>query len=342
MSEIRVSIIIPIYKTPENLLRACVESAIRQTDNNIEVLLVDDSPEETGKICDEYVNQDPRVRVFHQKKGGLSAGRNKGFLEAKGKWITFLDSDDWLDKRTCEKAVALGEEKNADVVLFGTIQEFNGRQKAFTYHFENETVFSGKECLDLQKEVLNNYGNIATAWAKLFRRDFLNSNELLHDAELSQGSEGVEFNIRVFKYATNVVFTNEPFYHYVYYTNSLSAAFNENNYVLILKCLEKIKNEISKQSNYKELYPLWSERVLSVLVAMAVGGYFSPKYKATYSEKKRAFRNMISDDCIQEALKNPHVDNMGISRRFVLKCIKSGVYFPVVAVAAVRYFQKNR
>lgn len=342
MSFISTSIVVPIYKTPEKLLRDCIESAINQTKKNIEIILIDDSPAETGEICDEYAARDKRISVYHQSKGGLSAGRNKGVEVSKGKWVTFLDSDDWLEPTTCEIAESVAEKENADIVLFGTAQEFNDRTSNFTYNIKNKTVFVGEENLWLQKEVLNNYGNIATAWAKLFRRDFLVNNNLFHNAELSQGSEGVEFNVRVFKKAERSVFISDIFYHYVYYTSSLSASFNENNYKLIFKCLQSILDEIKTQKNYEELYPIWCERVLSVLTAASVGGYFGPKLKASYKERVKRFEQMLKNDCVNEALEHPTMQSMGVARKFVLWCIKTKLYFLIIPIGKVRYWQKNR
>ena len=93
-----VSIIVPVYKVPEQYLRKCIESTIAQTLENIEILLVDDgSPDQCGKICDEYAEKDNRIQVLHKKNGGLSSARNYGCKAAQGKWIMFVDGDDWIE-----------------------------------------------------------------------------------------------------------------------------------------------------------------------------------------------------------------------------------------------------
>ena len=91
-----ISIIIPIYKVPEKYLRKCIESAKKQTLKEIEIILIDDeSPDDCGRICDEYAQDDKRIRVIHQKNKGLCGARNSGVREARSKWITFVDGDDW-------------------------------------------------------------------------------------------------------------------------------------------------------------------------------------------------------------------------------------------------------
>ena len=92
-----LSVIIPVYKV-EKYLRQCVDSVINQTYKNLEIILVDDgSPDNCGKICDEYAQKDRRIKVIHQENQGVSAARNLGTKLAQGEYITYVDSDDWLD-----------------------------------------------------------------------------------------------------------------------------------------------------------------------------------------------------------------------------------------------------
>ena len=93
-----ISVIVPIYNV-EKYLKQCIDSIINQTYKKLEIILVDDeSPDECGIICDEYQKKDSRVRVIHKKNGGVSSARNVGIDIATGKWITFIDSDDWIDE----------------------------------------------------------------------------------------------------------------------------------------------------------------------------------------------------------------------------------------------------
>ena len=102
MSEPLVSIIVPVYKVPEQYLRKCIESTMTQTLQNIEILLVDDgSPDQCGEICDAYAEKDSRVKTLHKQNGGLSSARNYGCRAARGKWIMFVDGDDWIEPDMC-------------------------------------------------------------------------------------------------------------------------------------------------------------------------------------------------------------------------------------------------
>lgn len=112
-----VSIIVPIYNAGA-YLRDCLDSILRQSYNNIEVILIDDgSTDESGDICDEYTSSFPQIKVFHQKNCGSSAARNKGFDVAVGDYLYFVDADDWIDGRSVEILVSEIQKNDADLLI---------------------------------------------------------------------------------------------------------------------------------------------------------------------------------------------------------------------------------
>jgi len=121
-----VSIIVPVYKV-EPYLQRSLNSALAQTHENIEVIIVDDgSPDNCPVICDEYAARDSRVRVIHQENGGLSAARNAGIDAAHGGWLYFIDSDDWCETPIVEHCVEKALQHNADLVVFDHSSEGHG------------------------------------------------------------------------------------------------------------------------------------------------------------------------------------------------------------------------
>lgn len=342
MSNVKVSIIVPVYNIPENILRKCVESTIHQTMKEIEIILVDDgSTNNAGLICDEYCSQDNRIRVIHKENGGLSAARNTGYENATGEWVTFLDSDDWIDAHTCEDTYKLGVESNSDVVIFGTIQEFEHYKNPFQYHYKDGQIFEGSHCKELQCEILNFTGNIATAWAKMFRKSFLDENCLEHNPELRQGSEGIEFNIRVFEKIKRAYFTDHIYYHYIYNPNSISAKHDEKNHYFVIKCFEEIKRQIEKSDNRKKLEDLFYSRFAYVIVAAAISGYFSPTNKQKYINKISSFKQYKNQNLVSFIINNSHKIECDFSRKLVLLFIRCDLYFPILVMAKIRYKQKH-
>ncbi|MBE6949087.1 MAG: glycosyltransferase [Ruminococcaceae bacterium] len=113
-----ISVVIPVYNV-EKYLNECVDSVLKQSYTDYEIILVDDgSTDRSGLICDEYINISDKIRVIHQPNGGLSAARNTGLREAKGEYVYFLDSDDYIEPHTLEHLTALSDKENADAVFF--------------------------------------------------------------------------------------------------------------------------------------------------------------------------------------------------------------------------------
>lgn len=120
-NQVLISVIIPVYNV-EEYLRECVDSVLNQTFRDFEIILVDDgSTDSSGDICDEYVEKDERVTVIHQKNGGLSVARNTGLSEANGKYVYFLDSDDYISENALATLLNIAENDNSDIVFFDAI-----------------------------------------------------------------------------------------------------------------------------------------------------------------------------------------------------------------------------
>ena len=118
----KLSVIVPVYNT-EKYLRECIDSILAQTFRDFELILVDDgSTDGSGAICDEYAKQDERIRVIHQENGGITVARKSGVRAARGEYVTFVDSDDWIDK---DMYRIMLEEETADIRICNLIKATN-------------------------------------------------------------------------------------------------------------------------------------------------------------------------------------------------------------------------
>lgn len=129
----QISVIVPVYKT-EQYLRACVDSILHQSYSNLEVILVDDgSPDNCPQICDDYAQRDERVRVIHQNNAGVAAARNAGLDAACGEYITFVDSDDWIDPDMYAGMMEMAKAHDCDVVMCDCLKEYEDRSQAYSH-----------------------------------------------------------------------------------------------------------------------------------------------------------------------------------------------------------------
>ena len=340
----KVSIIVPIYKVPEQYMRKCIESLQQQSLNDIEIILVDDgSPDECGAICDSYKNQDARIVVIHKENGGLAAARNTGVEVAKGEWITFVDGDDWLDCMACEKAVAAGTEKQVDIVCWGYAKDYKNKSQNYEYrkYFQNGKVYEGTECAYFQEMALNFDSHISTAYAKLIRRDFLLKNNISHDGKLRQGWEGIEFCVRLFGAAKKILFLEEWWYHYTYNPQSISNVRGEKNNAYVLGCIEKISSEIKAYPNKDELEKWLNNRIMYLVVATAISGYFNPANQESYAIRKKQFDKFLDTPTIKKAFCNYENRTLSTQRKIVIFCAKTRLYFILELLGKLRMAQKK-
>ena len=116
MNTPKISVIVPVYNVEQYLPR-CIDSILDQTFTDFELLLIDDgSKDKSGEICDNYAKKDSRIRVFHKENGGVSSARNLGLYNAKGKYIAFIDADDWVENEYLRIMYKHGEEECADII----------------------------------------------------------------------------------------------------------------------------------------------------------------------------------------------------------------------------------
>lgn len=217
--DILVSIIVPVYKVKDEIVR-CVDSIQRQTYKNLEIVLVDDgSPDECPQICDDYQKKDSRVKVIHKKNGGLSDARNEGLLKCNGAYVLFVDSDDYIEPDACEKLIAgvISEDSEIDIVV-GSYKQINGNQVKIYRH---TNLIQGKKYQSKEFIIksIQKFEWFAPAWLNMYRRDFLLKNSLLYKKGFLY--EDIEMLPRIFLSNPSVLYIDYPFYNYVIRDNSI-------------------------------------------------------------------------------------------------------------------------
>lgn len=227
------SIIVPVYKV-ENYLDKCVQSLINQTYPNIEIILVDDgSPDKCPQMCDAYAAQDPRIKVIHKPNGGLSDARNAGIETAKGEYLLFVDSDDYIVLDTCEKLLPFTQ-LNCDIIIGDGIAE--GAYKHLCHgNVAPGKVCSGKEYL---KVAVQSGKMPMPAWLYAYKRAFMYENTLYFKKGILHEDE--QFTPRAFLRADRVVESGVQFYHYLIREGSITMQkdLRRNARDLFATCLE--------------------------------------------------------------------------------------------------------
>jgi glycosyltransferase involved in cell wall biosynthesis len=289
-----ISIIVPIYKVEKEIHR-CVDSLLKQKFNDIEIILVDDgSPDNCPQICDEYAKLDSRINVFHKENGGLSDARNFGLLRATGKYILFVDSDDYIDVNTCDNFYNHTMD-NIDIIVGDALKIEKGKDSLLGHaEIPNNSILRGREFLKIQLK--SNKMNMP-AWLNMYRKDFLINNGLLFKPGILHEDE--QWTPRVFLSAESVKYIKYSFYFYIIRDNSITKRKDrtQNGIDLINTCYE-LENIYQKVQD-KELQELLNDNLVSLFFsAINIGNLYDVKFKQYFKNefligKSKSIKNKL-------------------------------------------------
>ena len=231
MIQPKVSVIIPCYKV-EKYLDRCVESVINQTLKDLEIILVDDeSPDHVPEICDEWALKDARIKVIHKKNGGLGMACNSGIEVATGKYVAFLDSDDWIDANMYQTMYDTAEKHQAQMVFTGLRRvDTNGNVIGYLTHKEKFQIYEGKNEIDgLACDLVASEVSLAaertlqmSAKVVLYSKSTIDENHLRFVSEREVMSEDMHFNLNMLSHSQCVCVVPRFFYNYRCTTGSIT------------------------------------------------------------------------------------------------------------------------
>ena len=295
----KISIVIPVYNAEEYLAR-CLDSVLRQTLKDIEIILVNDgSKDNSGAICDEYAQKDNRIKVIHQLNQGVSTTRNNALAIATGDFVGFVDSDDYIHPEMFKTLLDTAHTTNSDIVMCDALTVYeNGKT-------ENDTIIQLQNNITLTKQCL--IPNLLLELAGSACR-CIYSNKLLknHNIKFPQGikfSEDRIFNIYAFGCADKITYIKKSFYYR--YVNLESAVHRfHNDY---FETYKKAKFETEKaiklawnnDENYKKAY---LTQFITGAIA-SINNYYYKTSPLSPKQKRQAVIDLCNDNILQEAIK---------------------------------------
>lgn len=323
-----VSVVVPIYKV-EKYLNCCIESIVSQTYRNLEILLIDDgSPDYCPKICDDWAQRDSRIHVIHKENQGLGMARNTGIDHATGEYICFFDSDDYVDKRTIEKAYQKAEQYDADIVLFGikVFDDEGNNHGVFVPEIEKE-FFSGEEIQNefLQDVIDSSFSHSRSknlplsACSCLFSMNLIRKSNWRFVSEREIISEDSYSLIALYKNVRRVYVLCEALYYYRKNMYSLSRSFREDRF-------EKTKDFYLKTSELMETYGYQAEvknRLKGLFFNFSIDIMKQIVCTKTPLTKRwKAVRDVVYDHLLHECLKDCRYNINNTAKYFLHKCVR--------------------
>lgn len=276
-----ISVVIPIYNVSQYLPR-CLESVLAQTYTNLEIILVDDgSTDNSGNICEMYAKKDRRIITIHKENGGLSDARNFGLHRANGKYITFIDSDDYVDVNFIFILYEKIEQYHADVSICGYIDATKKELFRHSIRHYYTILFDSRSMLKQWHSKYKHYETMA--WNKMYKTDLFIKNEIFYP--FKRNHEDVLTTHRLINVSKRIVLTNKPLYYYVYRIGSITKSYTLKN---IEDCLYAQNERLKwfKKRDYLESY----ERLFIKLLKY---------YMLTYSVIEPSVFNVCGDKLYQ-------------------------------------------
>lgn len=243
MEKIDVSVIVPVYNS-EKYIKRCIDSILNQESISLEIIIIDDGSEDGSlNICKEYEQKYKNISIIASSNNGPAAARNKGIVAARGKYLTFVDSDDYISKGMYNKMFSLTRSSSVDVVICGFMK--TSTDENYTSYLSKlllpNKIYKDKEITNV---ILKSYYNgidivIPSLCNKLYKTKILKDNKLLIDENYVR-AEDYWFNFEVFKLAKSVVYIDEPYYNYWNNENSVMHTYRENQFEQSTKTHERL------------------------------------------------------------------------------------------------------
>lgn len=344
---IKISVIIPVYKVEEYVERA-IKSIMEQTLLDIECIVVDDgSPDNSGAICDMCAEKDNRVIVIHKENGGAPSARNIAINRAKGKYLYFMDADDWAEKNMLEDMWNIAEKNEADYVISGYYIDtyYNNMEYVTQNVYEADEIYTSAEEFRRQAYKYFDKNLLYTPWNKLYRADIIRENNLKFPNTLW---DDFPFNLSYIQYVNRVAVTAQRYYHFIRKrTESETASYQPKMYD---------KREEENQWMI-QLYKKWDlyegchrEMISRRYVERLVGcleNIENPKCKEKFKNKYLFCKNAITKESVKEALKYAKINSIymkillyPIKHQFVLACLIEGRVISIVKRKNIKTFTK--
>lgn len=258
-----ISIILPVYNV-EQYLNKCIESVLKQSYTNTEILLIDDgSTDKSSTLCDEWAKVDSRIKIYHQINKGASCARNVGLLNMSGEFFTCVDPDDYLNENYISKLVAMQKKSSADIVFCGLMKVDESGNVIGHQNSKKEIV----SVLKKDEAVWGKNGYVIGSVCKLIRTSIVKQNAIQYIPGLKNGEDWL-FLRDCMHFAQSIASVGEELYYYVQRGNSASSNFSNKFPITLLQLWKVVSSE-----DGRDAFKPWDNKKIEIAVNLLIKAY---------------------------------------------------------------------
>lgn len=294
-----ISIIVPVYNG-EKFLRKCIDSIQSQILTNWQLLLIDDgSTDGSPRICDEYAARDGRIQVIHKSNGGVSAARNDGLELAQGKYIGFVDADDWILPDMYEKLMNQAEQNHADIVMCDAKTVYaDGREELDTIKQLSQSVMLERS--DLRPELLLELAG--ATWRCIYRSDLIHESTLQYPVGIHFSEDRI-FNLYAMGYCAKLYYLKEAYYMRFMNDESAVHRFHPDYFERVKNAHKATQRALDLAwDGHKEYKRAYLQQFISGAIA-AINNYYYRTSTFSGPEKRLAVKKLCEDESLRAAIR---------------------------------------
>ncbi len=323
----KVSVIVPVYNVEEYLPK-CLDSIINGTFKDIEIIVVNDgSTDGSSKILEDYKKKDKRIVVINKENGGLGSARNKGLEKASGEYISFIDSDDWIDKDMLEKMYDKAIREKLDIIVCSYKNIYCNKEEIYT--------IPDKIINDTMQHKNSRIFNTFSAWCKIYKRDFVLQNKVKF-VEEKIWYEDFPFSVKLLSMTSKIGIINEPFYNYLIRNNSIMNNSNIIKNLDLLVAFDDVKAFLEKKNCYQEFYhELEYLAIDNILISGITRIIRASGDKKTKREVTNKFISYLKDN-FPNYRNNPYLNYLSRNRKIIYRLILLKQYWIVALIFKIK------
>lgn len=329
----KVSIIVPCYNV-EKYVAACIESLMAQTLKDIEIILVDDgSPDNSGKICDAYKDQDERIKVIHKANGGVSAARNDGLKEASGEYVIFVDSDDYVPSNAYELLYQKAVETSSDIVVGDVVRVADDGREEYVQFYDSPFTTSDRKLMDalVATALCKNYcpspakSGVAFGyggpWNKLVRRQLLSDHHIAFDESVKGLFDDILYSAHITAAANTVSYIHEVVYYYRLLGGSITQSYKKAMPEIAAAIIAAATTFVKRHEDNEVLKEAYHAFVIRVVSFTLPRHYCHKNNPAGLLQRVRELRAVMSSSPYREAAKEVNMNRLTRGQRGLARLV---------------------